>query len=969
MKVATRRHFYGKAKIDAAFKEHLSTVLNWTVDQYYQDMFNTVGELFEADREAVLEIIEGNDRVGTAAIEKVDAYITEKSIPRWADDTFPWLWSVFRDVNEVWYNFFGVVNEKQIGGYEENLLSRGVLKFAEAVGETNRARLRNLLNAAMKEGWDQEKTARVINGLFDKWVKNQDLPDEEAEEWVEERRPRYRREMIARTELIRASNNAALMRFQSQGIRYKEWHVTDDDRLCFPAGTLVETALGPVEIESLNPGDMVLTRNGPRPVKQVHRRPYRGTLVTVEAEGYRVTSTSGHPFWVEGKGWVKARELSPGDVLKTVGNHLVNVEAVKFAFADVNNAPSPPLESHAVYNLEVEDTPEYYANGILVHNCPFCAKMDGKKLTLVEPFARVGDTVPGGDGEDAPTFKVDYMDVMAPPLHPHCRCTVLPWHPDWDDSPPIDLPDPDALQPSAPAELEDLEQPDIFPDDLPSRVQHVRDLGGSTGAALVEDPKTGRKYVRKYGDSADHIRSEALTNRLYRALGVRVPPLRLYEGGPGDRPAMYSKYIEDARTLKEVLQEGGKEAQDAIWKLREGFTADALLGNHDVLGDNYDNVLVDPSGKVWRIDNGGGLRYQGRGEKKAVFDEHPLEFWSLRNPLSNRQAGKVFGEYADLQMIDIVRQIEELNTPAFNTVLNEVEGGVVDTIRGRLREAERMADYGRKMYYDGFNWSYLNEFLRSDQLVRRNLVDKFPDMLESESRRVPYILRDENGERFDNLRGRDSIMVDFFDLVRKQGGKPNYITGWANDQATSSWNPYSQALKFWIAKNRRTPLEDYFWGPSNTSSLESARRAYEDIENKDAYNRSMSLLHALNFEFLSNVDMPNNSPENDFVSVVRTVGKSYIDMFDLREGGFGKASYAAYSSTSIVSSVTVGGSQGLIFDVPHWRIMGNYIFSRDEYDNTFFYGDRENELVAILDGLEFYYHGYVRSGTLLTDLM
>jgi len=50
--------------------------------------------------------------------------------------------------------------------------------------------------------------------------------------------------------------------------------------------------------------------------------------------------------------------------------------------------------------------------------CEYCADMDGKTVDLDENFADKGDTIAG--------FAVDYEDVGAPPLHPNCRCTIIP---------------------------------------------------------------------------------------------------------------------------------------------------------------------------------------------------------------------------------------------------------------------------------------------------------------------------------------------------------------------------------------------------------------------------------------------------------------------------------------------------------------------------------------------------------------
>ena len=79
---------------------------------------------------------------------------------------------------------------------------------------------------------------------------------------------------------------------------------------------------------------------------------------------------------------------------------------------------------------------------------------------------------------------------------------------------------------------EPAQLPSGFPAD-PERVEHVRSLGGTTGAELVRDPATGKMYVRKRGASPDHIREECAADAAYQALGVKVPQFELYETPAG----------------------------------------------------------------------------------------------------------------------------------------------------------------------------------------------------------------------------------------------------------------------------------------------------------------------------------------------------------------------------------------------------------------------------------------------------
>jgi len=92
---------------------------------------------------------------------------------------------------------------------------------------------------------------------------------------------------------------------------------------CLIAGTLVWTALGLVPIEAIRVGDRVLSQNphtGELAYKPVLRTTLRPPvrLVKVVFHGEALQSSGGHPFWVAGEGWVKARDLKPGARLHAV---------------------------------------------------------------------------------------------------------------------------------------------------------------------------------------------------------------------------------------------------------------------------------------------------------------------------------------------------------------------------------------------------------------------------------------------------------------------------------------------------------------------------------------------------------------------------------------------------------------------------------------------------------------------------
>ena len=57
--------------------------------------------------------------------------------------------------------------------------------------------------------------------------------------------------------------------------------------------------------------------------------------------------------------------------------------------------------------------------------CPFCRAMDGTIVPIDEPFWHDGDTfeVTAGDVVRSLAFP---FDIDHPPLHPFCRCAIVP---------------------------------------------------------------------------------------------------------------------------------------------------------------------------------------------------------------------------------------------------------------------------------------------------------------------------------------------------------------------------------------------------------------------------------------------------------------------------------------------------------------------------------------------------------------
>jgi hypothetical protein len=100
---------------------------------------------------------------------------------------------------------------------------------------------------------------------------------------------------------------------------------------CFAAGTTVPTLTGPRPIESLKVGDVVLSQDTVtgglsfQPILGVHHNPPSET-VRIRLKDEAVVSTPVHRFWRPGRGWAMARDLKPGDLIRTVGGRAEVVE-------------------------------------------------------------------------------------------------------------------------------------------------------------------------------------------------------------------------------------------------------------------------------------------------------------------------------------------------------------------------------------------------------------------------------------------------------------------------------------------------------------------------------------------------------------------------------------------------------------------------------------------------------------------
>ena len=173
----------------------------------------------------------------------------------------------------------------------------------------------------------------------------------------------------------------------------------------FAAGTPVATPSGPRSIEDVETGDWVLAKDEetgrvePKQVSlaydSVHEDAVLLSVRQLDGGEETVLTTSEHPFYVPGEGWVPAGMLTVRDELVVLSGETVSLESIWF--------PADPLTA---YNFEVEDFHTYAVgeDAIWVHNA--CDPKKGKKAS------DSGKNEPHGDGGRAQAKADKRIEVL-----------------------------------------------------------------------------------------------------------------------------------------------------------------------------------------------------------------------------------------------------------------------------------------------------------------------------------------------------------------------------------------------------------------------------------------------------------------------------------------------------------------------------------------------------------------------------
>ncbi|MEF3311883.1 polymorphic toxin-type HINT domain-containing protein [Paenibacillus sp. GYB004] len=171
---------------------------------------------------------------------------------------------------------------------------------------------------------------------------------------------------------------------------------------CFTAGTKVLTDEGEKNIEDIQVGDKVLSKDentGEVAYKEITATFNHETdeIYKIHVNDQVIESTFNHPFWVDGKGWTFVKDLKIGDLLVQSDGNKLKIESIELEHKHV-----------IVYNMTVDEFHTYFVSdlGIWVHNTGPC------RLSATT-LATMGKTNRGIAGlEDAYISKDKVLDTV-----------------------------------------------------------------------------------------------------------------------------------------------------------------------------------------------------------------------------------------------------------------------------------------------------------------------------------------------------------------------------------------------------------------------------------------------------------------------------------------------------------------------------------------------------------------------------
>ncbi|GLX85078.1 hypothetical protein tloyanaT_13300 [Thalassotalea loyana] len=184
---------------------------------------------------------------------------------------------------------------------------------------------------------------------------------------------------------------------------------------------------------------------------------------------------------------------------------------------------------------------------------------------------------------------------------------------------------------------------------MANMVKYATKKKGSNDGAFYQDTETGKRYYIKTLASEDIARNETLASRLYELAGTEAP--RYYYFSENGKFHVASEIIEGLEESRHKL------VNNLADNVHENMVVDAWLANWDVIGLDYDNLIL-LNNRAIRMDPGGALRYRAQGGLKGDrFGNDVTELETFLDSSLNPQAASVFSNATREQLIIGARKV------------------------------------------------------------------------------------------------------------------------------------------------------------------------------------------------------------------------------------------------------------------------------------------------------------------------
>lgn len=168
--------------------------------------------------------------------------------------------------------------------------------------------------------------------------------------------------------------------FIDEYLMFPTQNVHDD---CFPGDAPITTRDGIKPISEVTTDDYVLTRNGFQKVLKAWCKGYKNVITR-----FGITATPEHRVWTENRGWVSLEGLCVHDILVVSEQGGICSRKTTYDLS-IDSCSNPKCNNHhevtsarehdettssakngvPVYDLMVDQEHEFFAYGVLVHNC------------------------------------------------------------------------------------------------------------------------------------------------------------------------------------------------------------------------------------------------------------------------------------------------------------------------------------------------------------------------------------------------------------------------------------------------------------------------------------------------------------------------------------------------------------------------------------------------------------------------